>query len=421
MGKSRAATVYFILTAVTSLSYSMIFAIDLPYQIETVGLNPLQLTLVATVLQAVTFCCQAPTGVLADMYSRRWAVVAGCLLVGVNFLVEGLFPSFLAILIAQILRGIGATMMNGADSAWIADELGEERVSQVYMRAAQVGSIASLLGIVLSTALAQISLNLPVVLGGGIFAGLSIFLALFMTEHHFTPAPRGKRSSWQHLGYTLRTSLQLVRSRPILLTILGIGAFYGIFSVGFDRLWPYHLLHHFTFPALPGGLKAVAWFGIIEAGIVVTNLCGTEIVRRSINTNRPRAVAWTMFAIDGLTIAGIIAFALAGQFALALTAFWLITTVLGPRMPLERIWLNQHLASNVRATVFSLRGQVDALGQIIGGPILGAIATATTSSNALISASLILVPALFLYLLSLRAPTQQANATMNNQQYIRSP
>jgi DHA3 family tetracycline resistance protein-like MFS transporter len=225
-----------------------------------------------------------------------------------------------------------------------------------------------------------------------------------MPERHFTPAQRAERTTWQQMGYTWRASLTVVRHSPVLLTVLTIAAFYSIFGAGFDRLWPYHLQHDLTFPPL-GGWPPVVWFGLIEAGITLTNLLGTEVARRCVETTSHHAVAWALCAIDGLTILCVVTFAVAGQFALALAVFLLFTTAAGPRASLEQAWMNQNLDPTVRATVFSLRGQVGALAGIVGGPILGAIALAHTTRSALLVAALVLVPTLLLYLLTVRRGT----------------
>jgi len=396
--------IYVVLSGASSLFYALVFTVNMVYQIQTVGLNPLQLVLVGTLLEAVCFLFQVPTGILADMYSRRWAVVCGVLLIGSGFLVEGSIPAFAAVLIAQVLWGLGATLMDGADAAWVADELGEERVGPVYIRAAQIGSLAGLIGVAISVGLASVRLNLPIVLAGALFVTLSGVLALVMPERHFTPIPRNDRTSYQQMGHTLRAGVRLVRLRPVLLTILGIGAFYGVFSEGFDRLWQYHLLHHFTFPAL-GGLKPIVWFGIVQAGATAINVGAAEVVRRRVDTTSHQAVARTLFWMDGLMVVGVVGLAVAGQFALALAAFWLVTTVRGTRGPLERIWMNQSLDPGVRATVFSMRGQVDAGAQTVGGPILGAMALAFGTRSALIAAGVILAPALLLYARTVRRDT----------------
>jgi len=44
---------------------------------------------------------------------------SGIGLVGAGFILEGLVPQFAAIAIAQVIRGIGATLSDGADDAWI--------------------------------------------------------------------------------------------------------------------------------------------------------------------------------------------------------------------------------------------------------------------------------------------------------------
>lgn len=55
----------------------------------------------------------------------------------------------------------------------------------------------------------------------------------------------------------------------------------------------------------------------------------------------------------------------------------------------------------MRATVLSLRGQADALGQIGGGPVIGLVATISSLRAALVGAGL-LSPALLLYGRALR-------------------
>lgn len=101
--KSRlsAYAVYLIFSGVTSLSRSLIFTVNMVYQVEVARLNPLQLVLVGTALESVAFVCQIPTGVLADIYSRRLAVILGICLFGLAFILEGSFPRFDVIVISM--------------------------------------------------------------------------------------------------------------------------------------------------------------------------------------------------------------------------------------------------------------------------------------------------------------------------------
>ncbi len=415
MRNRKSSFVYIFLSGASSLFYSMLLTVELVYLIKVVGFDPLQLVFIGTIRQSMGFVFQLPTGVLADMYSRRWAVILGLLLIGIGYLVEGAIPQVAIVFAAQVLIGLGVTLADGADAAWIADEIGAERVGPIYLRAAQVGSLTSLLGIAISAVLVNIRLNLPLVLGGSLFIALSILLVFVMTEHAFVPASRGNRNTVQQVHHTLRIGVQLMRVRPVLFAILGVAVFSGAFSAGFDQLWNYHLLHNFPFPPI-GGLTSVTWFSVIEVCIVLTNFCGISLVKRLVDTNNRRTVVIAQFVINSIAIASIIGFALAGQFALALFAFFLFTTARGPSLSLEQVWINQHLDSSVRATLFSLRGQVNSIAQIIGGPLLGLIATGVSSRAAMIVAGIVLTPTLLLYIWTLHSHenvTMPVEETMN--------
>ena len=91
----------------------------------------------------------------------------GTVLLGFGFMLAGSIPFFVAILLSQIIGGAGYTFLSGAAQAWIADETSEVLASKAYMRGAQVSQVCALIGIVVSTGLAHLQLNLPTIVGGG--------------------------------------------------------------------------------------------------------------------------------------------------------------------------------------------------------------------------------------------------------------
>ena len=60
-------------------------------------------------------------------------------------------------------------------------------------------------------------------------------------------------------------------------------------------------------------------------------------------------------------------------------------------------WLHRDLDSDRRATVGSVVGQADQLGQLVGGPPLGALATRTSIPVALLVSAVIFAPAVALF------------------------
>ncbi len=399
--KLSAYTVYLIFTGITSLSFSLIFTVNLVYQVETARLNPLQLVLVGTVLEFVAFVCQIPTGVLADMYSRRLAVILGILLFGIAFVLEGSFPRFDVILVSQILFGIGATLSDGAEQAWIADEVGEMKVGHVFLRSTQVGLLGGLLGAIVSVGFASIRINLPIVIGGALSMGVAGFLLLFMPESNFHPISKTERRTWRDMGNTFRSGLHVVRGRSILIAILLIALFYGLYSEGFDRLWTAHFLANFAFPTL-GQLKPVVWFGIISVASSLLTLAATEVISRWVNITRQRVLICALFVINTLGVMSILVFVLAGNFFLAVAAVLLFKVFRAVNDPLYTTWLTQNIDAKVRATVISMRGQVDAFGQIVGGPPVGYIGKMFSIQTALLASCALLSPVLFLYVYAAR-------------------
>ena len=397
----KAYTIYCIYTCAMALLRALHFTAAAIYYVTVVGLNPFELVLVGTTLMVVILLAEIPTGVVADTYSRRLSVIVGVARIGVGFWLEGAIASFGAVLAAQLLWGIGLTFTSGALEAWIADELGGQNVDQVFLRGAQLSNFGALLGIAASVAFASIRLSLPLVVSGVALLGLAVFLALFMPEDGFTPQPRAERSSWRAARQTLVSGLALVRTRTVLLLIMGITLFVGVSSESFDRLWEVHFLSQAGFPSLDV-MTPVAWFGVINVGARLLSILAAGFARRHFDTASHRGVTRLLAVVTALMMIGTFGFGLANGFAAALVAYWAVYLLRQLYVPLYYAWLNQHSESRVRATVMSLAGQVDAIGQIAGGPPFGWVATAYSTGAAIMAAACMLLPTLPLYRLALR-------------------
>lgn len=119
---SKAYSVYLLFRFVCSLAVSMSTVLSIVYHMEVVQLDAFQLVLVGTVQETSCFLFEMPTGVVADLYSRRRSVLIGMFLYGLGFLMEGALPWFATVLLAQVVWGCGDTFITGALEAWIASE-----------------------------------------------------------------------------------------------------------------------------------------------------------------------------------------------------------------------------------------------------------------------------------------------------------
>jgi len=386
------------LTTATAQGFllSLVFTISQIYRIAQVGLTPFELVLVGTTLEITAFVFEIPTGIVADVYSRKLSTIIGFFLFGLGFIVEGAFPVFATVLLAQVIWGLGWTFISGAHEAWIADEVGVDKVGPVYMRGTQYYHLGSLLGIPLSVYLGKMALNLPILIGGGLFMAYGIFLIILMPENEFSPATSESRQTWQTMKGTFNDGIKLIRSQSVLMLFLAIALFVGLYSEGFDRLQEAHFLTNFTFP-LPKLIDTVTWFGIMRLGTLLLTIGLSEIMLRKITANERLKFTQMLQIIFGIIVACLIIFARTEQFYIAIAAVWVLNTARAVSYPLNTTWLNQRIDSQVRATVLSMTSQVDALGQMVGGPITGAIGTLRSLRAALITSSLMLSPVIFLF------------------------
>jgi len=392
----NAYPVYLLLTAVSTFSFSLAFTTSAVYRYETAGLNPLQLILLGTALEASVFLFEIPTGIVADLFSRRLSVVIGFTMISAGLFLEGSIPSFWPIFLAQIIWGTGYTFISGAQDAWLADELGEEGLTAVYLRGSQVDLLAALAGIIANIFVASWQLNWPFYAGATGLLGLAAFLALFMPEHGFTPTPRGERETWRSMSRTFQRGLDAIRARPLLTTMMVIALVYGLYSEALDRLWQPHLLENFSFPTAVD-LQPVAWFGLIRAAVFILAIGATELMRRRAAALNQAQMATLLAILTGLMAVGMIVFGVVPGFGLAVLAYVLVAVVRATLLPLFSAWTNQGIPSEVRATVLSTLGQMDAVGQIAGGPFLGLVATRWGMRLAMAMSGLLLLPVLPLY------------------------
>ena len=143
--KLDATRVYLFMEIAFGMFFGMVVVTNSLYEVTVAGLSALQLVLIGTMLEVSTFLFEVPTGIVADVYSRRLSIVIGYVLIGLGFLIEGFFPAFRPILLAQVVWGLGYTFTSGAKQAWITDEIGEESANKLFLRSARLGTYAWLI------------------------------------------------------------------------------------------------------------------------------------------------------------------------------------------------------------------------------------------------------------------------------------
>src|SRR5918999_1062215 len=314
-------------------------------------------------------------GVEAFAFGLGWTVApiffVRVLGLGVGFVATGLAGGVALVLAAAAFMGFTWTFKSGAEEAWITDEVGPERIGRSFHAGAQATRIGGLVGIVAAGGLALVDLRLPIVAGGVVLVALGGALALVMRETGFVSARGESASALASVAGTAKQGSSLIRRSPLLLLIVGISFFLGVSDEGFDRLWEAQFLLEVGVPGF-WGLDQVVWFGVLASGSILLAIAVARPVTKRLSTAGPARMARALLAFDALRVAGLLAFAFAGSFALALAAFWGARLARSLANPVHSTWLNANVEdSRVRATVLSMTNVFGSAGEWGGGPVLG--------------------------------------------------
>ena len=391
--KLDATRVYLFMEIAFGMFFGMVVVTNSLYEVTVAGLSALQLVLMGTMLEVSTFLFEVPTGIVADVYSRRLSIVIGYVLIGLGFLIEGFFPAFRPILLAQVVWGLGYTFTSGAKQAWITDEIGEERANKLFLRSARLGTYAWLFALGATLLIGSNNTAIPIRVGAVGIILTGIVLAIIMPETGFHPTPHEDRNTWQHMWYVFKQGARTVRAHPRLSNIIFIGLCYGLYSEGLDRLSVKLLLDNFRLPVLFGS-NQLAFFIMLEVIGTVLYFFVVRFVEKRLDTSSPLAIGRAMLLITGLITISILSFALSPTLFLAVISMTAVGLLRGVSGPLQTAWINQKLDSRVRATIHSMFGQVDAIGQMTGGPVIGLAASLFSVRLAVGISSLLLSPAL---------------------------
>ncbi|MDD7794349.1 MFS transporter [Clostridium sp. 'White wine YQ'] len=406
--KLSAYKTYLIYSAITGLCFSLIATIMIVYHVEKVHLNPLQLILVGTTLEAACFIFEIPTGIVADVYSRKLSIVIGTVLMGVGFILEGSVPSFIFVLLAQIVWGLGATFISGATEAWIAEEEKTRDLEQVYIKGAQAGQVGSVVGIILSTIIANFYISMPFIISGCLSIILGIFLAFFMPEMNFKTSAPEDINTFRKMGHTFKTGYKFIKSKSIIVILLLVTLFYGLSSEGYDRLSNAHFLQDTTLPRL-WNLQPVTWFGIFGIAGMILSTIVMQLISKRIEKEEESHSGRLLLGVNAFYTVFMLVFALTKNFNLMLIAFLSVNMFRTINEPVFSAWLNNHIEDNARATILSMNSQINAFGQIIGGPIIGIIATKFSIGIGIACTSLLVTPVLALYMISIIMDKKSVN------------
>lgn len=347
------------------------------YFVVGAHLSASQLVFLGTAVSVTLALSDIPTGVWSDVISRKWPLVIGHTFMAAGMVMTGFVTAFPLLLITQALWGLGWAFSNGADVAWLADELDRpDRIDRVLTASARWSLFGGATGMVAFGVLGWASnLATAIVLSGASMAVVGIFVAVRFSEHNFT---RTQARRWTASLSIFRRGLALAsHDHEILLVFAATMIINGASMTAW--LFPKRLVI-LGFPHDP-----VLWWtaiGILSSGvgaialhIVEARIDGVGVARRT----------YALACFIGLL--GMLVLAYAPDFLVGGVGVLLTSGIaFNVTQPVSVIWVNRRTTSDVRATVHSCLSQAESIGEIFGGVAFAFLATAADIPVALVAA-----------------------------------
>lgn len=390
MRRADATRLYYVLQVLLFMPTWVVAAV---YLVRDLHFSPLQLVLMGTAMEAAIFVFEVPTGVVADSYSRRLSLIVGFLGMGLAWMLIAAFSQPWVIVGLWGVWGLSSTFTSGAYEAWLTDEVGIERVSGVLLNGARWRYAGSVVGLLGQVAIGLVSRRAAVVAGGAATAFAGLLCIFVMPETGFRR--RGGGSTLASLGATAAAGVRYAWAAPVILLLVLVELFMGLSAEAFDRLKEAHFLRDI---GLPEHLDPVVWFGAIWLVGMVFGFLGTTVLVRRFAREGSRSVVSALITVTGLELAAMLAFALTRSIGLAAVAMLGVFFARNLADPLYTIWLNRQITdSTVRATVLSISGQANAIGEATAGPVLGVVGNVWGIRAALAAGAAAIAPAIGLY------------------------
>jgi len=341
--------------------------------------NYLSLTQIMVVTIAFTglgILLEVPSGIFADLYGRKKALILGTssyFLAAIGFILAPMLGSiagnfFMWFLIAECFAGIAYTFNSGADTAFLYDSLKKEKREHEFKKIRgetfAIGLASTAIGAFFGGLIANFGLEKPYYFTA-IFVFISILAALTFKEPNKYKSSE-KKNYWQHQVKCLKFVITHKRVRWLCL-------YYGLlFSSCLMGLVFFQLY-----------LKQIGtplnYFGIIYMIII---FFGALVSAKAHNIERALGENKSLILLPLILGSAFVLMSFVKNFW-GLVPLFAIQAVFSFIVPVLDQYMHEHVASSERATVLSIRNLIASILFTILSPILGVIGDKVSLTTAL--------------------------------------
>ena len=320
---------------------------------EKHGLSLTQIMILQATYSFTVAVLEIPSGFFADIYGRRLSLFYGSILTFIGYLIFSFFSGFNEFFIAEILLGIGGSLISGADSALIYDTLLQLKKDEDYTKVEGknygIGNVSEGIAGIIGGFLAITSLDLPVYIQTFVlFFSIPISYSLVEPESSYKLA-KSIKSIWLVVKETFFEENKL-KWYIIYSSSMGIGTL--------SIAW-------FVQPFLIEIETPLFYYGIIWAGLNI--ITGITSYYSYLFKHKNLLIYISLIMVISFIFLG---YNISMYGLIFIVFIYLIRGIITPTL---RNLININSTSERRATVLSLRSFIIRISFAIIAPILGYI------------------------------------------------
>jgi MFS family permease len=333
---------------------------------------------------------EIPTGAISDLYGRKFSVLLGWTLAGINCFIIPFFKSYYALLFLLFLQGIFFTFTSGSYEAWVVDLLKgkkqEKLIQNFFSKKQSLYNLAFVFSGILGVFLVR-ALGISVIWYATGFCFLfSVLLLVGAKEIHKKQEARIKESFIKIWNQT-RVSIKYSYKHPVLFYLLAVTFIFGlVFSVNSFISWT-PFLKSFNFPDYA--------FGYLWSASGILGIIAPVISQKL--SKKYRIKSMLIFSSSIILIYGLLVLT-ANNLIFALFLPILFFAVADFENPLTRAYTHKFMPSKMRATIGSLESMLFSLAGIISLGVAGFLIEKIGARYSIFLSAVLMIPIIFLYL-----------------------
>ncbi len=360
---------------VSKMFSSMIFhsPIIVIYLLNIINMTQVMiLTAFQTLIIAIM---EVPTGVFADIYSRKSSIIFGKILFALGILIVGLSTSFWTLLIAFLLIGVGQAFTSGAGTAIFYDTLKRLRKSKKMAEISGNISFYSRIVRAFSAVIAGVIASRIGMRFNFYITSFLLFLSA-LTYFFFKEPPLEKKINSYELQ--VRKSIKFLVSNKNLLLILFSTIIFGIIQ---------EVISIYRQPLILSSGISITYFGLIYAALIFIKAVGEKYSYKLKKFSPRKSLLFMTLSLAACSM--ILSFI--KKPIILLLVFGLSTMLWGFQLPLVKEYVNSLIPSNKRSTILSFNMLLFSIVYTFISPFFGWVSDTYSIQASLIVCALILV------------------------------